>query len=139
MFERKQSTIPVPGMLGVFSLVPFKKGQLVTTYPGKLIVNKQGKYEPLSTYEIAVNNTHFLNGDDVEFDPSGRIGVGPFINDPINARRTNVEFRPNQRNKTMVNIYAKKAIHPGQELLVSYGRSYWAFWSKNGIVPVKLP
>ena len=111
----KQSTIPNAGR-GVFATRELKRGDIVTEFVGKFVLN-----EPIDTeYTIKVKGG-FIDG---ERNPSSSSCLGSLINREyriLNLRK-NVVFEEIDNNRVVVK--AIKKIKTDKELITTYSRQY---------------
>lgn len=142
-FELKRSQIPGAGN-GVWTTKPFRKGQTLSYYNGKLIgwketeeLEKQGG--PKSAYLIRLTNSphsDVLNG----YGTPTRDGspFGQFINDPLNPAFINTEYVITPEDNT-IEVVATRDLVKGEELFLNYGDRYWAgFEEETGKKPTRL-
>lgn len=117
----KRSKIPHSGK-GLFTRARIEKGACIVEYKGRLSrwqdVKDQDGY---NGYLLQVNNRWAI--DALPF----KRALGRFANDASGLQRVpgivnNAEYL---LHGTKCFIYATKAIQPGEEILVSYGRAYW--------------
>ena len=118
----KQSTLPHAG-LGLFAVdamdssphVIFKKGQTITFYHGEMINLQQlnARYsKKTAPYTIQINQNKYE-------DASIKRGVGSIANTKPNHNNATISIS-NQKAK----LVATKNIHNGDEIFLSYGRSF---------------
>ncbi len=117
----KTSSIPGAGR-GVFATRHIRPGEVIGQYTGDLL---RGDYSSRSdpntggVYYLQLNN--HLCVDAARTDTH----VSRFINDPRGTgQRPNCKFAHDGRT-SIVRVRATRHIQPGQELLLSYGRTYW--------------
>lgn len=105
--------------LGLFTLVPFKKGDRIIEYTGEKIstdtANERG-----GQYLFELNNKWVIDG-------RGRENLARYINHSC---------RPNcypeiTYSEKHIYIYAKKNIKPGEELTYNYGKEFWETYVKS--------
>jgi SET domain-containing protein len=105
--------------LGLFSLVPIKRGEFIANYTGRLITNDYAD-ELWTKYLFEINNRWTLDG-------SSKRNI---------ARYMNHSCRPNAESDVKghkVVITAIRSIHPGDEITYNYGRNYFdAFIKPHG-------
>ncbi len=121
--EIKKSNIPESGF-GLFTLKPIKKGSVITPYLGK-IVSPEIYDVSDSTYGIQLNKKEILDGQ------STQSSLGRWSNScrAGNVRKKqckgqNAKLSGNSRTKT-ASVKANKNIKAGEEIFVSYGKSFW--------------
>mmetsp|Transcript_13242 Transcript_13242/g.31078 ORF Transcript_13242/g.31078 Transcript_13242/m.31078 type:complete len:196 (+) Transcript_13242:150-737(+) len=126
--EVKQSRIQGAGE-GLFTRVPFKKGEVVCCYESATIIPTRDA--------IRLEDKSYLMrlGPQKYIDLRNEMGVvARYVNDCRVPARYNVVFekRPEEGRALAV---ALRAIAPGEELYVDYGKWYWA---GCGIKPARL-
>lgn len=99
--------------LGLFSTIPFSKGDLVIEYTGKTITNDEAN-ERGGRYLFELNNKYTIDG-------KGRENISRYIN---HSCRPNCYPELNE-DETRIFIYAKKKIFPGEEITYNYGKDYF--------------
>jgi uncharacterized protein len=105
--------------LGLFAVKPFKKGDFITYYTGRLITTKEAD-ELWTKYLFEVNSRWTIDG-------STRRNVARYIN---HSCRPNAET---DIKKHKIIISAIKGIYPGDEITYNYGRDYFnAFIKEHG-------
>ena len=114
----KKSTVGPQAGMGLFAERDFKKGEAVTIYTGDYLDVAEGdgggNYVLQLTWQKAIDAARTNSAP------------GRWANDPRGSnRRANAEFRLDHRNGT-ARLVAKCRIAKGVEVLVSYGRGYWA-------------
>lgn len=103
--------------LGLFTNVPFKRGDFVIEYTGELITSEEADRRG-GKYLFEINSKWNLDGKE-----RGNI-----------ARYINHSCRPNCETDVIgkrVKIYAKRAIRPGEELTYNYGKEYFEDFIKS--------
>ena len=125
----KKSTIPNAGF-GLFaSKKPFKRGDLIGKYTGRIVKNialdktykKHPKYKGLAPYSLCnsiEDNSWCVNAN--------RSSDGPvrYANDKsLNA--ANICPKIVNKKPLKIETYASKQIKPQQEIFMSYGTNYW--------------
>ena len=121
---------------GVFVSHDVSAGEFITWYDGTVIdVSAEERRELLTDYEywshlISIDQYTLIQG--IKKPPSTPgFGLGSLINDgPISGIPDNVEFVKLLKQKE-VYIKAKRFIKKGEELFVSYGKSYWDRFQKQ--------
>lgn len=122
----KRSTIPNAGK-GLFAARAFRKGDTTGRYAG----------EVLSTAE---HNRRYDAGDDDHgpysvqtrnargriVDASCRRGIMPMANGTRRKSDANARFVGNLRADGTIAVRATRTIRPGTEILIHYGRDYFA-------------
>ncbi len=122
----KKSQLPNAGK-GLYTLVTFKKGDRIVEYKGRRRRWSEAKKEDgYNGYLLRLNRTQVIDAF-----PS-RSALGRFANDAAGNTR-----KQNLRNNSEYLIYgdrcfivATRTIQPGEEILVSYGREFWALQRK---------
>jgi SET domain-containing protein len=105
--------------LGLFAVKPFKKGDFIAYYTGRLISNKEAD-ELWTKYLFEVNNRWTIDG-------STRRNIARYIN---HSCKPNAET---DIKKHKIIITAIKGIQPGEEITYNYGRNYFnAFIKPHG-------
>jgi hypothetical protein len=117
----KGSSIPGAGK-GVFATTHIRPGEVIGLYTGDLIRDDFSRRDDPSkggTYYLQLNSRLCIDGARTD------AHVSRFINDPRGSgQRPNCTFAHDGRSST-VRVRATRHIQPGQELLISYGRTYW--------------
>jgi len=137
--EVRRSNLPNAG-LGLFATRAFAAGELVTEYDGCVIDEVEAKArqdQKVSTHIRSLGPKHaFIDGRDV---PNERWrGGASFVNDPLSRVWYNTEFfqyrpagytpgvsRGGSNVFERVYVRATKAIPPGEEVYVDYGKDFW--------------
>lgn len=106
--------------LGLFAVTPFKRGELVIEYWGKIISDEAAEKK---------GGKYLFDLDDTPFTIDGT----PYEN---TARYINHSCKPNcepiQDGKRIF-IHAMRAIEPGEELTYDYGKQYYnLMFKENG-------
>lgn len=118
-----EPTHPAHGQCGLFAAVPLAHGAWVLDYVGAVAL---GENEDRSSDYVC----DFGEASELALD-ANRVGnEGRFVNDYRNTGlRANVEFRLRRdaRGELRQGIFvcAKEGVGAGEELLISYGKSYW--------------
>jgi hypothetical protein len=104
---------------------PVAAGKRIATYGARKVdtaatVNRKSRY----AFKFEVGKNRFLDAEK-PLNPVGR-----YINDPKGTgRRANVQIsatRTTQKDgRATVPVMTKSKIHPGSELLMSYGKDFW--------------
>jgi SET domain-containing protein len=121
----KRSHLPGAGK-GLFAKMDFKKGDRITEYAGRRRKWKDVKGEDgYNTYLLRLNRTTAI-------DARTSKAPGRFANDAagfvrVNGLSNNAEYLT-YGNKCF--IEATRKIKKGEEILVSYGREFWALQRK---------
>lgn len=97
--------------LGLFTKVPFRKGDFVIEYTGEMITSKEGDLRK-SLYVFHVNSRWAL-------DAAGKEHIARYINHSCEPN-----CKPEVRGKRVL-IFAKRPIRPGEELSYNYGKEYF--------------
>jgi hypothetical protein len=116
-----KSQIPNSG-LGLFSNRFFRKGDIICDYRGQKILNTTVSKD--NKYILEIDKKYSIDGE-----PS-TCNFGRFAN---MARTKDTELKTGKKlknnsqitNAKPPNIVATRIIHPGDEILLSYGRVYW--------------
>lgn len=103
--------------LGLFALKPFRRGDFIANYTGRVITNKHAD-KLWTKYLFEINNRWTLDG-------SSRHNIARYIN---HSCKPNAE--PDVR-KHKVFITATRTIHPGDEITYNYGRDYFNAFIKD--------
>jgi uncharacterized protein len=105
--------------LGLFTTVPWKKGDLVIEYTGeKITVDEANRRGGQYLFELT---------DDWTIDGRGRENLARYIN---HACRPNCEPEIDE-TESHIYIYAKRAIKSGEELTYNYGKEFWSTYVKS--------
>lgn len=112
---------------GLFVTAPLPRGAVITDFDGERVDRAQAMSRNPSHMRVVLYQ--FLYIDGLREPLPGR-GWGSFANDPRDPQRVNAAFRnvwpwrgaPTPR----VALCATRALRPGEEVFVSYGRDYWA-------------
>lgn len=99
--------------LGLYANQIYKKGELIIQYTGETVTTDEanrrgGKY----LFEL---------NDDWVIDGKGRANTARYIN---HSCRPNA-YPELSEDETQVHIYAKRTIHPGEEITYHYGKDYF--------------
>jgi SET domain-containing protein len=108
--------------LGLFAIKPFKKGDYVVTYRGRLITNAEADALEArgSRYMFELNSRWTIDG-------SSRWNIARYVN---HSCRPNAEAIERKRRIVYV---ARRKIAPEEEITVNYGKAYFdAFITKKG-------
>jgi len=97
--------------LGLFTKVPFRRGDFVIEYAGDLISSAKADARG-GRFLFDVNSRWVVDG-------SGRNNLARYIN---HACRPNT--KPEVRGKRIL-IFAKRAIRAGEEITYNYGKEYF--------------
>jgi SET domain-containing protein len=104
---------------GLFALEPFRRGDFIANYTGRLITNERAD-ELWTKYLFEINNRWTLDG-------SARSNIARYIN---HSCKPNAETDVKGHK---IIITAIRTIHPGDEITYNYGRNYFnAFIKDNG-------
>jgi hypothetical protein len=116
----KKSTIPRAGH-GLFVLKEFKKKQIITPYGGKSVTTNNPNFG--GDYVLQLSRNKFLDGDPKVTNTS----IGAFCNNCKTSDRVAGKCGGNNANFAhhSANVKATKKIKKGEEILASYGRTYW--------------
>ena len=110
--------------LGLFMLEKAKKGERVAVYAGELITQEQAD-DGRSEYVLKIKEDKLLDAEKV-LGRKGRYichaGPGTTSNARISGLRRVV--KDPKTGKPCVSILAKRTIQPGEEILISYGKSW---------------
>ncbi len=105
--------------LGLFTNRAFKKGEFIIEYTGEKITTDEAN-ERGGQYLFELNDQFTVDG-------RGREHLARYIN---HACKPNCYPEINDAEEH-INIYAKRAIQPGEELTYHYGKEFW----KTYVVP----
>lgn len=117
----KKSSLPNSGK-GLFSKVFIPKGTYVVEYKGSI-----SKWKELEDSEWDNGYIYFVNNNYVINARPHPEALARYANDArglvkIKGLSNNCVYK---KKGGKIYIYAEKDIHPGQEILVSYGKEYW--------------
>lgn len=120
----KKSGIPGAGN-GLFTTIDRRKGDTVAEYTGKVVPASKfldDKYKSAYGYQVDKNTVIDAK--------STQSALGRYANDCRSRARgcktNNAKFaKHKRRGKWSVRLKAKRNIKKGEEVFVSYGRSYW--------------
>lgn len=98
--------------LGLFTLVPIKKGDCIIEYVGDILSSQEEVNERGGQYLFEVSKKKTIDG-------SVRWNTARYIN---HACTPNCEV---EIHKGQVFIYAKRNIKEGEELFYDYGKEFW--------------
>jgi uncharacterized protein len=125
MLSIKKSQIPAAG-LGLWAEKDFKRGDVIVSYDGERITIKECEkrntaLEGGGSYYLFISKTKCI---DAQHTLSAK---GRYANDAkgltrIDGLRNNARY---EAIKGQAFIIASRNIRSGEEILVSYGRSYW--------------
>jgi hypothetical protein len=114
----RTSTLPNAG-LGLFTLIDRPRGQIIASYGGERMNIEQlaSRYKKpiLHPYAIELHDHSYLDTARVR-------SIASYINDAKTKEKTNAELYEYDNN---VYIHTIKPICAGEEIFVSYGKSYW--------------
>jgi len=104
--------------------VIFKKGDVVAEYSGPHLsaadLKQADRAGKSLCYAAEITKDVYVDGG------STTASAARFINDPKGSgKAANVEWSVDRRNKKL-KVKAKKNLQSGEEMLINYGRSYWA-------------
>lgn len=99
--------------LGLVTLVPIEKGDLIIEYTGEKISSDEADRRG-GKYLFTIDKNWVIDG-------KGRENLARYIN---HACRPNCETEVDERKKKVF-IYARRNINPGEELNYNYGKEYW--------------
>lgn len=105
--------------LGLFTNLPFKKGDLVIEYTGEKITTEEADKRG-GQYLFEINSTHTIDGKE-------RHNEARYINHSC-APNCYPEIDAEEKH---IFIYAKKSIKPGEELTYDYGKEFWETYVKS--------
>lgn len=100
---------------GLFACVPFRKGDAICQYAGRLL--RAADLPADRTYVVQVNGDHFIDG-------AQDGGVARYAND-AGATHNNARLAVDRVRKRVI-LRATRNIAAGSEIYVSYGKGYWA-------------
>ena len=122
----KRSQLPGAGK-GLFTKVAIAKGQRIVEYKGKIVKWRDIKHmDGHNGYLMLMNRNHVINAE-----PTKQF-KGRYANDArgfvrIPGITNNAEY-VSEGNRCF--IEAKRAIRAGEEILVYYGKEFWALQRK---------
>jgi SET domain-containing protein len=99
--------------LGLFTLVPIKKGDCIIEYVGDILTTDEEVQKRGGQYLFEVSKKKTIDG-------SVRWNTARYINHVCTKQNCEVEIR-----QTRVFIYAKRNIKAGEELSYDYGKDFW--------------
>ena len=99
--------------LGLFATAPIRKGKLIIEYQGKHVLWKSVDDEDQNRYFFDLNTRWAIDGAD-------RRNTARYINHSCKPNAEPYEVRGR------IKIYARKTIHPGDEITYDYGKEYFA-------------
>ncbi len=99
--------------LGLFTKIPFTKGDFVLEYTGEKISDAEADRRG-GRYLFRLNKDWLLDGKD-------RSHLGRYLN---HSCRPNC-YAEIDENEEHIYFYAKKKIRAGEELTFNYGKEYW--------------
>ena len=125
MLSVKQSQLPRAG-LGLYAERDFKKGEAIVKYDGEKItwkecVRRNEAQEEYGCYYLYINKRRCIDAQYTLW------AKGRYANDAAGMNRV-AGLRNNSRYEVVkgeVFITASRNIKAGEEIFVSYGRSYW--------------
>lgn len=118
----------------------FRPNDKICTYYGDLLSDEErdGRYhrEGNSPYGFLPGRTPPINDDNLynsltSVDGSCVRWIGSLINAPYPHERSNAKFGSYNRDSNQLNIICTRNIYHGDEILLTYGKSYW---DKNAFV-----
>lgn len=99
--------------LGLFTTVPFKKGDFIIEYTGEKVTTDEANIRG-GQYLFELNDNWVVDGRD-------RINLARYIN---HSCRPNCYPEIDEAEEHIL-IYAKRAIKAGEELNYDYGKEFW--------------
>ena len=124
--EVRKSTIPNGG-LGLFAKKKFAKGEKIIEYIGEYknydTQNDSSEVHKGHTYCFEYKLGHCIDAADELVSSIARFANDSHSSGKKNNARFSVWFK--NKDKTHVFLKAKHTIKVGDEILVSYGKSYW--------------
>jgi SET domain-containing protein len=118
----KKSTIPNTGQ-GLFTLKEIKKNEDITEYNGVKMTVEEANRKEESGYALLINKDTVIDGKSTQSCLGRYANMCRSLNKP-HCKGNNARFVINQKTKKVV-LRATKKIKIGEEIFVSYGRSYW--------------
>jgi hypothetical protein len=121
------SGIPNSGR-GLFTTRFFRRGDLVTEYVGTRISRERALQLKALNLHSHIRSISFHELIDGERDPQELQGVGAMANDPRDVTKVNTKYHlvwDEANARFLVYLRALRDILMGEEVLVSYGKSYW--------------
>ncbi len=98
--------------LGLFATEPIRKGKFIIEYWGKLVRWRDVEDEDQNRYYFDLNTRWAIDG-------SPRRNTARYINHSCKPNAEPYEVRGK------IKIYARKTIHPGEEITYDYGKEYF--------------
>ena len=123
------STIPHAGS-GLFATERLVKGAVVVEYTGEVLRAREATRRRDRTYMKMVSLDKHIDA----VDPA-KSSVARYANDHPDAARINCRFHTVQGR---VLLRTLRAVNPGEELFVSYGRGHWLFCEDAGVAQAFL-
>ena len=122
----RQSTIQGAGK-GLFVTREFKKGSTIGRYAGELLSTEEhNRRYGGSDQDHAPYSLRTSNGGDRVVSAECKRGVMSMANGTKRKSRANARFVDNLRSDGTIRIEATRKIRPGTEVLIHYGRDYFA-------------
>jgi hypothetical protein len=113
------STIPGAN-LGLFTTKPLVRGEDITRYTGRVVVNADPNYGNAYALQIKKHPPTFIDAR-----RTNEPGLGRWANANLGRGRTNNAQLVYNTRKREANVRATKAIPAKAEITVPYGASYW--------------
>jgi SET domain-containing protein len=130
--EIRKSRIPNAG-LGLFATQNFKKSRLITEYQGKLISRAEAVNTENPSHICCLVAQHsYIDGLRI---PRKGAGGGSFANDAMDSKKNNAKYTKRWREKMgryVLYLQATKDIRNGEEIYVSYDKTYWIRAEEDG-------
>jgi SET domain-containing protein len=125
--ECKPSTLPDDAGFGLFATRPFKKGSIITWYDGERISRNEALNRRKINKSSHIKSLNYLGDciDGIKGESNMMIGRGgaSLANDARSFVRNNCSYVTKNNN---IYLKAKRDLIEGEELFVSYGKSYWS-------------
>jgi uncharacterized protein len=99
--------------LGLFATDSFKRGDFIIEYTGELVSTDEANHRG--------GQYLFVVSDEKTIDGKGRDNIARYVN---HSCKPNAEAELDEE-ALRVRIYAKKKIHPGEEIVYDYGKEFW--------------
>jgi hypothetical protein len=113
-----KSTIPGAG-LGLFTVKPLVRGENITKYTGRVVINNDPDYGNAYALQIKKRPPTYIDAR-----RTNEPGLGRWANANRGRGGNNAQLVYDARNRT-ANVRAIKAIPPKTEITVPYGAGYW--------------
>ena len=118
---------------GLFTSVARKEGEVVCVYEGTVVATRDALKVEDKSYLMRLGEQCYIDARlpfkrEDELEGSEKECIARYINDSINPAGYNVVFdkQPNNIPYARALVVALRDIEAGEELFVSYGKTYWA-------------